>query len=63
MENEKTLPDLFATPVEEKNIFDKEGKYITTAYRYKNGVINIKGQKYIGYSTEEAIRNYKNNNK
>jgi hypothetical protein len=52
--NEKQLPDLFNNPIKSKKV--RNG---VTAYAYSNGVININGQKYIGYSLTEAIKKYR----
>lgn len=46
--------DLFNTPIQEKKV--RNGIY---AYKYANGVINIEGQKYIGYSMTEAINKFR----
>lgn len=45
------LPDLFEKPVKTKKV--RNG---VTAYMYRNGTINIYGQKYVGYSMTEAIK-------
>jgi hypothetical protein len=48
------MKDLFATPIKQKKV--RKG---VTAYQYRNGVININGQKYSMYSMTEAIRKYR----
>ncbi len=45
------LPDLFETPIASKYV-----RKNVTAYQYRNGVININGEKYIDYSMTEAIK-------
>lgn len=47
----KTLPDLFATPIKAVNV-----RKNIVAYKYQNGVINIAGEKYVGYSMTDAIK-------
>ena len=32
------------------------------AYRYSNGMIQIKGQRYYGYSIKEALAKWRSNN-
>ncbi len=46
--------DLFSEPIKSKKV-----RKDVTAYQYLNGTININGQKYIGYSMTEAIRQYR----
>jgi hypothetical protein len=48
------MTDLFDTPVKQKTI--RKG---ITAYQYRNGVININGQKYAMYSMTDAIRKFR----
>lgn len=45
---------LFDTPLKSKEF--RKGKY---ARQYRNGVINIGGEKYVGYSMTEAIAMYR----
>jgi len=52
------LADLFDTPLKSKEV--RKG---VTAYQYRNGVINIGGQKFSGYSMTDAIRKWRQNNK
>lgn len=47
--------DLFDTPIRKEKV--RNGIY---AYAYRNGVINIQGQKYIGYSMKDAIKKFRN---
>jgi hypothetical protein len=47
---------LFEKPIQQKKV--RNG---VTAYKYPNGVININGKKYIGYSMTDAIKLYRNN--
>jgi hypothetical protein len=51
MEN---LRCLFDEPISSKEV--RNG---ITAYKYRNGVININGQKYSGYSMTEAIAKFR----
>lgn len=46
--------DLFDTPVREKKV--RNG---IIAYQYRNGTININGQKYLYYSLTDAIRKFR----
>jgi hypothetical protein len=46
--------DLFETPVKSKKI--RKG---VTAHQYRNGVININGQKYLMYSMTDAIKKFR----
>lgn len=48
------MSDLFSTPIKAKKV-----RKNVTAYVYRNGTININGQKYIGYSLTEAIKLYR----
>lgn len=45
------MQDLFDTPLSKTKV--RAGVY---AYKYRNGTINIDGQKYVGYSVKDAIR-------
>ena len=47
---------LFESPIKSKKV--REG---ITAYQYRNGVINIDGQKYLLYSMTEAIKQFRKN--
>lgn len=51
------MRDLFATPISATKV--RKG---TTAYRYGNGVINIKGAKYLMMSVTEAIKMWRASN-
>ena len=46
--------DLFDAPIKSKKV--RKG---VIAYVYRNGTINIDGQKYIGYSLTEAISRFR----
>lgn len=46
--------DLFETPIKSKKV--RNGVF---AHSYKNGTINIDGQKYVGYSMTEAIKKFR----
>lgn len=46
--------DLFETPVKTKKV--RNGIY---AHQYRNGTININGQKYCMYSMTDAIRKFR----
>jgi hypothetical protein len=48
------LPDLFATPVRARKV--RTG---ITAFQYRNGIVNINGQKYSMYSMTEAITKFR----
>jgi len=50
--------DLFSTPIGKAKV--RNNIY---AYRYPNGIINIAGQRYIGYSMTAAIRLWRKGNK
>lgn len=52
------MQDLFNTPIRKKKVID--GIY---AYQYHNGIININGSKYLGYSMTYAIAKWKKDNK
>jgi hypothetical protein len=49
--------NLFETPIKKvkvrNNIF---------AYKYQNGCVNIEGNKYFGYSINDAIKKFRNSN-
>ena len=51
------MQDLFSTPVSKTKV--RNGIF---AYKYPNGIINIEGKKFQGYSIKEAIKLYRNNN-
>jgi len=46
--------NLFETPIKSKKV--RKG---ITAYQYKNGTVNINGNKYAMYSLSEAIGKYR----
>ena len=46
--------DLFETPIKTTKV--RNGIF---AYQYRNGTININGQKYVCYSMTNAIRKYR----
>lgn len=48
---------LFAEPVSSTKV--RNGVY---AHKYPNGVINIQGEKYVGYSIREAISKWRRDN-
>lgn len=50
--------DLFTNPIKSKYINKS-----ATAYIYQNGVININGIKYLGYSLTESIKKYRQQTK
>ena len=50
------LPDLFDTPIKTKEV--RKG---CTAYQYRNGVINIDGNRYQCHSLTSAIKTYRQN--
>lgn len=54
--NSYNMKNLFDTPVKEKKVRDG-----VTAYQYRNGTINIDGQKYLMYSMTEAIKIHRKN--
>jgi len=54
---ENNLPDLFESPISATKVRNN-----VTAYRYRNGVINIAGAKYQFYPIKEAIRLWRHNN-
>lgn len=49
--------DLFDTPLSETKV--RNGVY---AYKYRNGVINIAGSKYLMMSVKEAIARWRRSN-
>ena len=51
------MKDLFETPIKEKHV-----RIGVTAYQYRNGTININGQKYVCHSMTSAIKHYRKNN-
>ena len=51
------IPDLFDTPIKQKKV--RNG---VIAYQYRNGIININGQKYSMYSMTEAIKAFRKKN-
>ena len=46
--------DLFDTPVRSGKI--RNGVYY---HQYRNGIINIMGEKFIGYSIKEAVKKWR----
>ena len=52
------LCDLFDTPIRQKKV--RSDVY---AYQYRNGTININGDKYLLYSMTEAIRLWRKSHK
>lgn len=52
------MQDLFENPISKTKV--RNGIF---AYKYKNGVINIEGEKYIFYSIKDAIKNWRGKNK
>ena len=46
--------DLFETPIKAKKV--RNG---VMAYQYRNGTINIDGQKYVFYSMTDAIKKFR----
>lgn len=51
------LPDLFDSPLSATKI--RKNVY---AYKYRNGCININGQKFFDYSIKEAIKIWRSKN-
>lgn len=49
-----TTHDLFDAPIKAKYV--RKG---IVAYQYRNGTINIAGQKYLEYSMTEAIKKFR----
>lgn len=54
---EQNLPDLFSTPLSKTKV--RKGIY---AYKYRNGCINISGQKFFDYSIKDAIKIWRSRN-
>jgi len=54
----KIMIDLFEIPIKKTKV-----KRDIFAYMYRNGCINIDGQKYFGYSMSEAIKEYRSKTK
>jgi hypothetical protein len=50
--------DLFESPIREKQV-----RVDVVAYQYRNGIINIAGEKYSGYSMTEAIKIWRSKNR
>ena len=48
------MRDLFDTPIKAKKV--RQG---IIAYQYRNGTININGQKYLMYSMTDAIKDFR----
>jgi hypothetical protein len=51
---ETKMQDLFDTPVRQRKVRNN-----VVAYQYRNGTININGQKYVMYSLTDAIKKYR----
>ncbi len=51
-------PDLFETPISSRKV--RQG---VTAYKYRNGIINIRGEKFQFYSMTESIKIWRSKNK
>ena len=51
------MPDLFDTPIKSKKV-----RKNVTAYQYRNGCININGEKFFFYSMTEAIKIWRSKN-
>lgn len=51
------MQDLFDTPISEKKV--RKG---IVAYKYRNGTININGEKFVFYSMSEAIKMWRAKN-
>ncbi len=52
------MSDLFDTPIVSRKV--REG---VTAYKYRNGTININGEKFLMYSMTDAIKVWRSKNK
>lgn len=52
------MQDLFSTPIRKRKV--RKSIY---AYQYRNGVININGQKYLEYSLTDAIKAWRTQNR
>lgn len=52
------IPGLFSAPIASRKV--RNG---VTAYKYRNGTININGEKYLLYSMTEAIRMWRGKHK
>ena len=48
------MMDLFDTPIRQRKVRND-----IIAYQYRNGTININGQKYVMYSMTDAIKKYR----
>lgn len=51
------MQDLFETPISKTKV--RNGVY---AYKYRNGTINIQGEKFVYYSISEAIKIWRSRN-
>lgn len=51
------MSDLFQEPIAKRYV--RNG---VTAYKYRNGIININGHKYLDYSFTEAIKLFRQQN-
>lgn len=52
------MRDLFDTPIKTRKV-----RNVIVAYQYRNGTINISGQRYVMYSMTEAINLFRKTNK
>jgi hypothetical protein len=52
------MSDLFETPIASRKV-----RKDVTAYKYRNGCININGEKFFFYSMTEAIKIWRGKNK
>lgn len=52
------IPDLFEKPIATRYV--RAG---VVAYKYRNGVININGEKFIDYSMTDAVKIWRSKNK
>ena len=51
------ITDLFSTPLSTTKV--RKGVF---AYKYRNGCINIKGEKFFFYSIKDAIKTWRSKN-
>jgi len=51
------MQDLFSTPTSKTKV--RNGIF---AYKYPNGCVNIQGEKYFGYSINDAIKLWRTKN-
>ena len=50
--------DLFDSPICSQKVRNN-----VTAFKYRTGVINIEGKKFVGYSMKDAIKIWRSDNK